>query len=142
MTPCGDFHLFEPLFLRRLFFLSVLYHFLRVVADLREKTNMVDEEAASEAASESEFDAEGIETQPEEQSDDILPENEDDSDSLMLCFYENGSYVISRDPETEGLVSQVSYNDKSTSMYIVQCYKNGHVNNNSSLSFQLFMQNL
>ena len=35
MPPCGDFHLFEPLFLRRLFFLSVLYHFLRVVADLR-----------------------------------------------------------------------------------------------------------
>lgn len=96
--------------------------------NIHEKTNMVYDEAASEAASESEFDAEGIETQPEEQSDDILPENEDDSDSLMLCFYENGSYVISRDPETEGLVSQVSYNDKSTSMYIVQCYKNGHVN--------------
>ena len=38
MPPCGDFHLFEPLFLRRLFFLSVLYHFLRVVADLRINT--------------------------------------------------------------------------------------------------------
>ena len=35
MPPYGDFHRFEHLFLRRLFFLSVLYHFLRVVADLR-----------------------------------------------------------------------------------------------------------
>ena len=40
MPPCGDFHLFEPLFLRRLFFLSVLYHFLRVVADLRLSANI------------------------------------------------------------------------------------------------------
>ena len=36
MPPYGDFHRFDHLFLRRLFFLSVLYHFLRVVADLRE----------------------------------------------------------------------------------------------------------
>ena len=35
MPPYGDFHRFEHLFLRRLLFLSVLYHFLRVVADLR-----------------------------------------------------------------------------------------------------------
>ena len=39
MPPYGDFHRFDHLFLRRLFFLSVLYHFLRVVADLRIITN-------------------------------------------------------------------------------------------------------
>ena len=37
MPPYGDFRRFEHLFLRRLFFISVLYHFLRVVADLRIK---------------------------------------------------------------------------------------------------------
>ena len=35
MPPYGDFHRFEHLFLHRLSFLSVLYLFLRVVADLR-----------------------------------------------------------------------------------------------------------
>ena len=45
MPPYGDFHRFEHLFLRRLFFLSVLYHFLRVVADLRYIINLNDKDA-------------------------------------------------------------------------------------------------
>lgn len=49
-------------------------------------------------------------------------------DSKKLCFFENGSYIISTSPEVDGITHQVSYTEKSIQMFVLQCYGNGNIN--------------
>ncbi len=51
-----------------------------------------------------------------------------ESDSKKLCFFENGSYIISSNPDVEGITHQVSYTEKSIQMFVLQCYGNGNIN--------------
>lgn len=49
-------------------------------------------------------------------------------DSKKLCFFENGSYIISISPDVDGITHQVSYTEKSIQMFVLQCYGNGNIN--------------
>lgn len=48
--------------------------------------------------------------------------------SKKLCFFENGSYIISISPDVDGITHQVSYTEKSIQMFVLQCYGNGNIN--------------
>lgn len=66
-----------------------------------------------------------IQDSPKDKTEAIEPV---EPDSKKLCFFENGSYIISISPNVDGITHQVSYTEKSNQMFVLECYGNGNIN--------------
>lgn len=82
----------------------------------------VEEVQVDDAVEEDIMDVVEIPDCPEDKTEAI------ESDSKNLCFFENGSYIISISPDVDGISQQVSYTENSIQMFVLQCYGNGNIN--------------